>query len=81
MRKVATVCTIQRGKPLLLRVLVLLCVVSWWPQSLAAQTVTRGPYLQQGTPTSVVVRWRTNTASNSRVRYGTDQANLTGSRR
>src|SRR5206468_4103024 len=28
------------------------------------------------TPTSIVVRWRTDTASNSRVRYGTDPANL-----
>jgi hypothetical protein len=40
-------------------------------------TVTRGPYLQMGTPTSVVVRWRTDAPSNSRVRYGTDPANLT----
>ncbi|MBI2931757.1 MAG: metallophosphoesterase [Planctomycetes bacterium] len=36
-----------------------------------AQTVSRGPYLQQGTSTSVIVRWRTNTATASRVRYGT----------
>ena len=40
-------------------------------------SVTRGPYLQKGTPTSVVVRWRTNVARNSRVHYGTDLANLT----
>ena len=32
--------------------------------------LTRGPYLQLGTPTSVVVRWRTDTASDSRVTYG-----------
>jgi phosphodiesterase/alkaline phosphatase D-like protein len=35
-----------------------------------AAVVTRGPYLQQGTPTSVIVRWRTNVATNGRVRYG-----------
>jgi len=49
------------------------------PPGLAAQTVTRGPYLQMGTPTSLVVRWRTNTASNSRVRYGTTPTNLAAS--
>ncbi len=32
--------------------------------------LTRGPYLQRGTPNSVVVRWRTDSATNSRVRYG-----------
>jgi len=35
-----------------------------------AQTVTRGPYLQRSTPTSVVVRWRTSTPTDSVVRYG-----------
>jgi hypothetical protein len=39
-------------------------------------TVVRGPYLQIGTPNSIVVRWRTNIAANSRVRYGTDPASL-----
>jgi len=43
---------------------------------LAAQTVTRGPYLQVGTPSSVTVRWRTDVAMAGRVRYGTDAANL-----
>lgn len=36
-----------------------------------AQTIVRGPYLQRVTPTSVVVRWRTDQPTNSRVRYGT----------
>ncbi|MGB5178181.1 MAG: metallophosphoesterase family protein [Gammaproteobacteria bacterium] len=40
-------------------------------------TVTRGPYLQQGTPTSIVIKWRTATATNSRVRYGDAPGNLT----
>ncbi|MGH8533349.1 MAG: metallophosphoesterase, partial [Gammaproteobacteria bacterium] len=43
-----------------------------------ALAVTRGPYLQMETPSGITVRWRTDTASNSRVRYGTDPANLTG---
>jgi Calcineurin-like phosphoesterase/Purple acid Phosphatase, N-terminal domain len=38
--------------------------------------VTRGPYLQSGTSSSVRIRWRTSTATNSRVRYGTTAANL-----
>lgn len=33
--------------------------------------VIRGPYLQMGLPTSGVIRWRTNTPTDSRVRYGT----------
>lgn len=39
-------------------------------------TVPRGPYLQMGTPTSAVVRWRTDISTDSGVRYGTDPANL-----
>jgi hypothetical protein len=39
-------------------------------------TVTRGPYLQRATPTSVVVRWRTAGAVVGRVRYGADPAHL-----
>jgi len=39
--------------------------------------VTRGPYLQLGTSTGVVVRWRTDMATDSRVRYGNSPANLT----
>jgi acid phosphatase type 7 len=40
-------------------------------------SVTRGPYLQTGTPNSTVVRWRTNIATDSRVSYGTTQGSLT----
>lgn len=39
-------------------------------------TLTRGPYLQKGTPTSLVVRWRSNVATNSTVKYGLTAANL-----
>ena len=37
---------------------------------------TRGPYLQQGTPNSIVVRWRTQRPTDSQVRYGTNVAAL-----
>jgi len=40
-------------------------------------SVTRGPYLQIGTPNSTVVRWRTNIATDSRVSIGTTQGQLT----
>lgn len=41
--------------------------------SLNAQVfVTRGPYLQKATSNSIVIKWRTNTATSSRVIYGTD---------
>ena len=38
--------------------------------------LTRGPYLQLGTPDSVVVRWRTDVASASSVRFGLTTTNL-----
>ena len=36
----------------------------------ATAQLLRGPYLQLGTPTGLVVRWRTDVATDSRVRYG-----------
>lgn len=42
-----------------------------------AATVTRGPYLQMGTPTSLVVRWRTDVSTDGRVRYGSSPSSLT----
>ena len=41
-----------------------------------AQSLDRGPYLQQGTPTSVIVKWDTSSNTDSRVTYGTDVNNL-----
>ncbi|MCG8455852.1 MAG: metallophosphoesterase family protein, partial [Holophagales bacterium] len=38
--------------------------------------VVRGPYLQTATATSIVVRWRTDVPTPSRIRYGTDAATL-----
>jgi len=42
-----------------------------------AQTVIRGPYLQIPTPTSMIVRWRTDIATDSRVSYGASPGSLT----
>ncbi|GAB4027277.1 metallophosphoesterase [Spirosoma gilvum] len=55
---------------------VLLCV----SQQLFAQTPTlvRGPYLQVVTPTSVVVRWRTDQPTTGRVWFGQSANQLTG---
>jgi hypothetical protein len=43
----------------------------------AATTILRGPYLQLATPTSIVVRWRTDTTEPSSVRYGLAANQLT----
>lgn len=43
---------------------------------LPAQNIVRGPYLQQGTPDSVVVRWRTDVPTDSAVRFGATATRL-----
>src|SRR5207244_11476724 len=50
-------------------------VVFWQPQARTQTMLTRGPYLQIATPASMIVRWRTGTATDSRVQYGTDAGN------
>ncbi|MES2693117.1 MAG: metallophosphoesterase family protein [Verrucomicrobiota bacterium] len=45
----------------------------------AAPTIIRGPYLQSATPTTMVVRWRTDTTEGSVVSYGTERNALTSS--
>lgn len=40
-------------------------------------SITRNPYLQVGKQTGVTIRWKTDIACNSRVRYGTTQGSLT----
>ena len=42
----------------------------------AATTIVRGPYLQSATPTSMVVRWRTDVTEASVVSYGTERGQL-----
>jgi predicted phosphodiesterase len=46
---------------------------------LPAAMVTRGPYLQTPTPTSMIVRWRTDTLTSSRVEYGAAPGSLNNS--
>ena len=41
-----------------------------------AAGVTRGPYLQLGTSDSIVVRWRTDVATDSKLKYGTTPGDL-----
>ena len=43
----------------------------------AATTIVRGPYLQSATPTTMVVRWRTDTTEASVVSYGLNGNALT----
>jgi len=54
----------------------LLALLSLLASPLLAQKVVRGPYLQQGTPTSVVVRWRTDIPTDSAVRFGQQPGKL-----
>ncbi len=42
----------------------------------SAPRIVRGPYLQSGSPTSMVVRWRADWPSDSLVRYGTNSSAL-----
>ncbi|MBL4624652.1 MAG: metallophosphoesterase [Flavobacteriales bacterium] len=44
--------------------------------SAQSQTVVRGPYLQTGTPTSIIVKWRTDISTFSEVRFGNAPNNL-----
>jgi hypothetical protein len=45
--------------------------------SVAPVTLVRGPYLQMGTASSVVIRWRTSIPTGSRVKYGLSAGSLT----
>lgn len=45
----------------------------------AAATLTRGPYLQIGTPTSMVIHWKTTESVDAKVMYGTQLGQLTQS--
>ena len=43
----------------------------------AATLLTRGPYMNTATQNSIVIRWRSDVASTSKVNYGTSAGNLT----
>lgn len=48
----------------------LLVGLTWLATPASAQQLVRAPYLQQSTPSSVIVVWRTDVASEGRVSYG-----------
>ena len=41
-----------------------------------AQNIVRGPYLQSNTHQSIIIMWRTNVQTNTKVWFGTDSLNL-----
>jgi acid phosphatase type 7 len=45
------------------------------PSDIRPQLI-RGPYLQSASPTSILIRWRTDASARSRVRYGTESGHL-----
>lgn len=42
-----------------------------------SQVITRGPYLQTPTENSIIIKWRTDVPTTTRVTYGSDINNLT----
>lgn len=46
------------------------------PLGSPAAQIVRGPYLQRATSTSIIVHWRTDVATDSRVWYGPDPGHL-----
>ena len=60
-----------------LRSLAFLGALSAAPWLDAATTVVRGPYLQSATPTSMVIRWRTDMTEGSVVNFGLERNALT----
>src|ERR1051325_4760360 len=57
-------------KSYFLALILLAAIISLSSNRLRAQTLVRGPYLQSPGPTSIIVCWRTDVASDSRVYYG-----------
>lgn len=47
--------------------------------SIPPANLVKGPYLQIGTPTSMIVRWETDIATNTKVAYGTNSLSLASS--
>ena len=64
----------KKARKYLLRILLFFPIV----QTLQAQTITRGPYLQQLSSSGVIVRWRTDIATESLVKfYQNDSTKIT----
>ena len=49
----------------------------FFSSSVFSQQVIRGPYMQKVTDNSIIIKWRTDVATNSRVVFGIDEATLT----
>jgi hypothetical protein len=62
------------------RLYVSLCCLLSFLSVFSLPQVTRGPYLQQPTPSSIIIKWRTDSATDSKVFYGTDLSALSESR-
>ncbi len=60
----------------LIRLLAFFVLIFSGSQSAWSLSVIRGPYLQQLTDKSAIVRWRTDQASDSEVKYGLNTENL-----
>jgi hypothetical protein len=58
------------------RVLIAASLSALLSDSVSATTLTRGPYLQSGTPEGVTIRWRTDMATDSQVRWGNSRNEL-----
>lgn len=56
--------------------LLILAVATVFSSALAQTAVTRGPYLQFPTSSSMKVKWRTDVANTGRVYYGPSEANV-----
>ncbi|MEO7600112.1 MAG: DNRLRE domain-containing protein [Opitutus sp.] len=56
--------------------LLLLPLLTLVPHVAQARSLTRGPYLQNGSTSATTVRWRTSTSTDSVVRYGTTAGSL-----
>src|SRR4051812_14389451 len=66
----------KRGLHLGAMVLGLALALLTAPSTLNAQTLTRGPYLQNGSASAVSIRWRTSAPADSVVHYGTSVDSL-----
>src|SRR6185436_3493942 len=66
----------MRSRCCAFRLLLVLIVTASTFAGSAATTLLRGPYLQMGTPTNIVIRWRTDTTNAGRVQFGTNSSAL-----
>ena len=65
-----------RKVQLLQRFIAILAVLAG-SQFALAEVLERGPYLQIGTPESIIVKWRTDVSTDSVVKFGPNPASLT----